>query len=87
MSSTLTSGVRFRLYPAGEVASVLRQWIGCQRFIYSSKVMRTAFLQPRDGLRWPAARPMWATPLDQQYAQFKTGNHPVTARDATSTAC
>ncbi|WP_193727635.1 RNA-guided endonuclease InsQ/TnpB family protein [Paraburkholderia franconis] len=71
MSSTLTSGVRFRLYPAGEVASVLRQWIGCQRFIYSSKVDEDHLFAAQRRLEIASGKTDVATPLDQQYAHFK----------------
>ena len=34
----LSSGVKFRCYPAGEQARILASWMNCQRYIYNAKV-------------------------------------------------
>ena len=34
----MASGVKFRAYPNKEQSAVLNGWIGCQRFVYNSKV-------------------------------------------------
>ena len=70
--SFLQSGVRFRALPTQEQTHVLGQWIGCQRFIYNGKIDedRLFAAQRRMALRDGALE--CPTPLDQQYAQFKT---------------
>ncbi|MFT0173122.1 RNA-guided endonuclease InsQ/TnpB family protein [Paraburkholderia mimosarum] len=69
MSSTLQSGVRFRAYPDAGLASMLAQWIGCQRVIYNAKVAE-------DRYHWKHyCRSLALTgdkpPIDQQYSHFK----------------
>jgi putative transposase len=49
----------------------LRQWIGCQRFIYSSKVAEDWLFAAQRRLEIASGKTEVATPLDQQYAQFK----------------
>lgn len=71
MNSTLQSGVRFRAYPEQGVASELRQWIGCQRFIYNGKVAEDRLFAAQRRLEIAAGKADVKTPLDQQYAQFK----------------
>jgi putative transposase len=68
--SAFSSGVRFALYPTSPQATLLRQWIGCQRVIYNSKVAEEQYFNTfrRKSLALAGAR----TPLDQQYSQFKS---------------
>ncbi|MDO9178630.1 MAG: transposase [Agitococcus sp.] len=65
-----STGVRFALYPTFAQASALRQWIGCQRVIYNAKVAEDQYFSTfrRQALSLTGE----PTPLDQQYAQFKT---------------
>ncbi|MDO9179191.1 MAG: helix-turn-helix domain-containing protein [Agitococcus sp.] len=65
-----STGVRFALYPSLVQASVLRQWIGCQRVIYNAKVAEDQYFNTfrRHALSLTGE----PTPLDQHYAQFKT---------------
>jgi putative transposase len=68
--TALSRGVRFVLYPSPAQAKVLRQWIGCQRVIYNAKVDEDQYFKSlyRKALSLTGV----ATPLDQQYAQFKS---------------
>ena len=34
----MQQGYKFRIYPTKDQQRTLRQWIGCQRFIYNAKV-------------------------------------------------
>ena len=68
----LQSGVRFPAFPTEEQASVLVQWIGCQRFIYNGKVDEDRLFAAQRRMMLLDGVTECATPLDQQYAQFKT---------------
>jgi putative transposase len=54
MTNSYQSGVRFAAYPDPALASVLAQWIGCQRVIYNAKVEedRQVFQQVPAGTRF-----------------------------------
>lgn len=69
MTNLYQSGVRFAASPSPTLARVLAQWIGCQRFVYNSKVQEDRYFSTfyRKTLAFTGE----ATPLDQQYAQFK----------------
>jgi putative transposase len=69
MSESFQSGVRFSAYPDRALATVLAQWIGCQRVIYNAKVTedRYHWKHYRRSLALTGDKP----PIDQQYAQFK----------------
>jgi len=70
-------GYRFRCYPTDAQAQTLRQWIGCQRFIYNAKVGEDRYFR-----RFAkSALPLTGTPIpiDQCYAQFKTEQTPFLA--------
>ena len=73
MDSSYQSGVKFRARPDKAMQITLNQWIGCQRVVYNGKVAEDRYfaaqrrLQLRDD---PDAE--CKTPLDQQYAQFKS---------------
>jgi putative transposase len=66
--STMQIGNRFRLYPTREQAQVLYRWIGCQRFIYNSKVGEDRYF--RTFARKSLALVGQHGPIDQKYAQF-----------------
>ena len=68
--TSFSSGVRFALYPTSPQATLLRQWIGCQRVIYNAKVAEEKYFNMfrRKALTHAGSR----TPLDQQYAQFNS---------------
>jgi putative transposase len=66
----LSSGVRFRCYPTDKQAGILSQWIGCQRFIYNAKVSEDRYF--RKFLNHSLSLAGTQTPVDQQYAQFKS---------------
>lgn len=73
MDTSYQSGVKFRAYPQKPMQITLNQWIGCQRVIYNAKVAEDQYFaaQRRLYLRdHPDAE--CKTPLDQQYAQFKS---------------
>lgn len=65
-----SSGVRFRAYPKAEQAMLLSQWIGCQRFVYNAKVREDRYF--RTYRTRSLALTGQPTPVDQQYAQFKS---------------
>lgn len=70
-------GFRFRCYPTETQAQTLRQWLGCQRFIYNAKVGEDRYFR-----RFAkSALPLTGTPIpiDQCYAQFKTEQTPFLA--------
>ncbi|WP_159462654.1 RNA-guided endonuclease InsQ/TnpB family protein [Caballeronia glebae] len=71
MSSILQSGVRFRAYPDTGLASILARWIGCQRFIYNSKVSEDRLFAAQRRLELVWGNSEVKAPLDQAYAQFK----------------
>ncbi|MGO9613934.1 MAG: RNA-guided endonuclease InsQ/TnpB family protein [Dissulfurispiraceae bacterium] len=65
----MASGVKFRAYPHKEQSAVLNCWIGCQRFVYNSKVAEDRYFRTfRDHA---LALTGLQTPVDQQYSQFK----------------
>jgi putative transposase len=61
-------GNRFRLYPTREQEQILFRWIGCQRFIYNSKVGEERYF--RAFARKSLALVGQHGPVDQKYAQF-----------------
>jgi putative transposase len=65
----VSSGIKFRCYPTKEQASILSQWIGCQRFIYNAKVSEDRYFKTfgRKSLSLCGIFP----PEDQAYAHFK----------------
>ena len=69
MTSLYQSGVRFAARPERKIAQALRQWIGCQRFIYNGNVQEDQYFSTvyRKTLAFTGEQ----TPLDQQYSQFK----------------
>ena len=62
------NGHRFRCYPNREQENILLRWIGCQRFIYNSKVKEDRYFRTfaRKALSLIGQKP----PIDQQYSQF-----------------
>ena len=71
-STSTPSGVRFAAYPDRVLASVLAQWIGCQRVIYNAKVEEDRlFAAQRRLLLREDPNAQVSTPLDRLYAQFK----------------
>lgn len=62
------NGYRFRCYPNRTQENVLLRWIGCQRFIYNSKVREDRYFHAfaRKALSLTGQKP----PIDQQYSQF-----------------
>lgn len=68
--STYQSGVKFVAQPSGLLQTSLNQWIGCQRVVYNAKTDEDRYYF---GFRKKQlALTGWPTPLDQQYAQFKS---------------
>src|SRR5208337_5486014 len=65
----MASGVKFRAYPNKEQSAVLNGWIGCQRFVYNSKVEEDRYF--RTFCNHALALTGVQTPVDQQYSQFK----------------
>ncbi|ANB02230.1 transposase [Ectothiorhodospira sp. BSL-9] len=61
-------GHRFRCYPGRQQENILLRWIGCQRFIYNSKVREDRYFRAfaRKALSLTGQKP----PIDQQYSQF-----------------
>lgn len=73
MSTTLVTGRRFRAHPTPALQSVLSQWIGCQRVVYNAKVCEDRlFAAQRRLVLAQDPEAIVHTPLDQQYAQFKS---------------
>lgn len=70
-------GFRFRCYPTEDQAPILRQWIGCQRFIYNAKVGEDRYF--RRFAKSALALTGTPIPIDQTYAQFKTDLTPFLA--------
>ena len=64
----MSTGFRFRAYPSDDVARVLLRWIGCQRFIYNSKVREDQYHR-RFQRKTLALAGQWA-PVDQAYSHF-----------------
>ena len=65
----MSSGVRFRCYPKGKQGSTYSQWIGCQRFIFNSKVEEDQYFRTFRNHSLDLTGQY--TPTDQQYSQFK----------------
>ena len=66
---SLSSGVKFRCYPAGEQARILASWMNCQRYIYNAKVGEERYFRKfRDKALSLTGRDI---PVDQQYSRFK----------------
>ncbi|MGO9614138.1 MAG: helix-turn-helix domain-containing protein, partial [Dissulfurispiraceae bacterium] len=65
----MASGVKFRTYPNKEQSALLTCWIGCQRFVYNSKVEEDRYFRTfrNRALGLTGVQ----TPVDQQYSQFK----------------
>ena len=70
-------GYRFRCYPTDDQARTLRQWIGCQRFIYNAKVGEDRYF--RRFAKSALALTGTPIPIDQTYAPFKTDLTPFLA--------
>lgn len=64
----MLSGVRFRAYPTASQQSVLRTWIGHQRFIFNAKVREQEYFNrfARSSLALTGLKPL----PDQAYSQF-----------------
>ena len=62
------NGHRFRCYPDRDQENILLRWIGCQRFIYNSKVREDRYFRAfaRKALALTGQKP----PIDQQYSHF-----------------
>jgi len=65
----MASGVKFRAYPDNKQLALLTCWIGCQRFVYNSKVEEDRYF--RTFRNHALALTGVQTPVDQQYSQFK----------------
>jgi len=65
----MQTGNRFRCYPTQAQAHSLLQWIGCQRFIYNSKVREDRYF--RTLARKSLQHAGQYAPIDQQYSHFK----------------
>ena len=65
----MQQGYKFRIYPKKEQQRTLRQWIGCQRFIYNAKVGEDRYYRAfaRRSLQHTGEQ----APIDQQFARFK----------------
>ena len=70
MQESYQSGVKFRSQPSLAVATIVNQWIGCQRVVYNGKVEEDKYFVAfrRKSLSLTGE----FTPLDQQYSQFKS---------------
>jgi len=64
----ITSGVKFRIRPSDAQATILSQWIGCQRLIYNAKVAEDRYF--RSFLRKSLPLTGLYSPVDQKYSQF-----------------
>lgn len=64
----MSTGFRFRAYPARQVAGVLARWIGCQRFIYNAKVREDRYFRAfqRRFLEFAGQH----APIDQAYSHL-----------------
>src|SRR5208283_2483202 len=67
----MASGFKFRAYPNTTQSALLNCWIGCQRFVYNSKVAEDRYF--RTFCNHALALTGLQTPVDQQYSQFKDG--------------
>jgi putative transposase len=72
-------GRRFRLYPNAEQESVLRRWIGAQRFVYNAKIDEyryEAWLRNRAILSpsWTDPDPKNISLFNQAYSHFRKNN-------------
>ncbi|MGO9612475.1 MAG: RNA-guided endonuclease InsQ/TnpB family protein [Dissulfurispiraceae bacterium] len=65
----MASGVKFRAYPSSKQSAVLNRWIGCQRFVYNSKVEEERYFRTFRNHALPLTGVQ--SPVDQQYSQFK----------------
>jgi putative transposase len=63
------AGIKFRCYPTEDQATILSQWIGCQRLIYNAKVSEDRYFRTFLGKSLSLAGSK--APIDQQYSQFK----------------
>jgi putative transposase len=63
------TGVNFRAHPKAEQKKVLRQWMGCARFIWNAKCEENNYLYKFKQKFLPINT---KTPIDQSYAQFKS---------------
>lgn len=65
----MQTGVRLSCNPPSELRHTLAQWMGCQRFIYTAKVVEDRYFRTfqRKTLSLTGVYP----PSDQQYSQFK----------------
>jgi putative transposase len=66
----MKDGYKFRAYPTPQQVEILLRWIGCQRFIYNSKVGENRYFRAFAG-KFLSNTGLFA-PIDQQYAQFKS---------------
>jgi len=66
----MITGKKFRIYPSGDQAKTLLQWIGHQRFIYNAKVQEDRYF--RKFAHKALSLVGEQVPCDQQYSQFKT---------------
>ena len=77
----MLTGNRFRCYPTKTQEDILLRWIGCQRFIYNSKVLENRYF--RKFAKKSLSLAGYPIPVDQQYAQF-IGENTVWLRDVPS---
>lgn len=75
----MQAGRRFRLYPKPEQATVLRRWIGAQRFVYNAKIEEyryEAWLRERAifSPSWAEANPTRTSLFNQAYSHFRATN-------------
>ena len=65
----MQQGYKFRIYPTKDQQGTLRQWIGCQRYIYNAKVGEDRYYLSfaRSSLQHTGEY----APIDQQFARFK----------------
>jgi putative transposase len=66
----MKDGYQFRAYPTLQQVAILLRWIGCQRFIYNSKVGENRYFRAFAG-KFLSNTGLFA-PIDQQYRQFKS---------------
>jgi putative transposase len=66
----MKDGYLFRAYPTLQQIAILLRWIGCQRFIYNSKVGENRYFRAFAG-KFLSNTGLFA-PIDQQYRQFKS---------------
>ena len=70
----IINGIKYRVHPTPEMANILSQWIGHQRFIYNAKVGEDKYFRTfsRKSLSLAGIKP----PVDQKYSQFITEQTP-----------